>query len=87
MRVGVEDRRWSSTSRVLSDRMIKGPGDIVCSLHHAQGDGFSWFGLKTGGYGSCALTSKPLAQVFRFGPQNRQLRFGDMAHKITATVS
>jgi hypothetical protein len=26
-------------------------------------------------------------QVSRFGPQNRQLRFGDMGHKITATVS
>jgi hypothetical protein len=26
-------------------------------------------------------------QVSRFGPQNWQLRFGDMGHKITATVS
>jgi hypothetical protein len=33
------------------------------------------FGLKTTRSG------------FRFGPQNRQLWFGDLAHKITATVS
>jgi hypothetical protein len=32
------------------------------------------------------LASKPLFHVFRFGPQNRQLWFGDLAHKITATV-
>jgi hypothetical protein len=48
-------------------------------------DGFSRFGLKTGGYGSCGLTSKPLARVFLFVPQNRQMRFGDLGHKITAT--
>jgi hypothetical protein len=26
-------------------------------------------------------------QVSRFGPQNQQLRFGDLAHKITVMVS
>jgi hypothetical protein len=50
-------------------------------------NGFSWFGLKTAAYGSCGLASKPLAQVFQFGPQNWQLRYGDLAHKITMTVS
>jgi hypothetical protein len=50
-------------------------------------DGFSWFGLKTGGYGSCGLASKPVTQVFWFGPQNQQLWFGDLAHKITTAVS
>jgi hypothetical protein len=50
-------------------------------------DGFSWLDLKTGGYSSYCWTSKPLAQVSWFGPQNRQLRFGDLAHKITMTVS
>jgi hypothetical protein len=33
------------------------------------------------------LASKPLTRVFRFETQNRQVRFGDLAHKITATVS
>jgi hypothetical protein len=28
-----------------------------------------------------------LQRVFRFGPQNWQLRFGDLGIKITATVS
>jgi hypothetical protein len=52
-----------------------------------KGDSFSWFGLKTGGYGSCGLASKPLARVSRFGPQNRQLQYGDLAHKIIGIVS
>jgi hypothetical protein len=52
-----------------------------------NGYGFSQFGLKTGSYGSYGLASKPLARVSWFGPQNRQLRFGDLAHKITMTVS
>jgi hypothetical protein len=50
-------------------------------------DSFYLLGLKTGGYGSCGLYSKPLARVSRFGTQNRQLRFGDLAHKITMVVS
>jgi hypothetical protein len=33
------------------------------------------------------LASKPLARVSQFGPQNLQLRFCDLAHKITMTVS
>jgi hypothetical protein len=55
--------------------------------HKTKVNGFSWFGLKTGCYGSCGLASKPLAQVSRFGPQNGQLQFGDLAHKITVTIS
>jgi hypothetical protein len=77
-------------------------GDAVCDLHHAQGDdergffwlslktkvdGFSRFGLKTGGYDSCGLASKSLTRVSGFGPQNRQLQFGDLANKITTMVS
>jgi hypothetical protein len=49
-------------------------------------DSFSWFGHKTGGYNSCGLISKSLAQVFQFEPQNRQLRFSDLTHKTTTTV-
>jgi hypothetical protein len=33
------------------------------------------------------LASKPVAWVFRFGHQNRQLRFHDLGLKITAMVS
>jgi hypothetical protein len=36
---------------------------------------------------SSGLTSKMVAQVFWFVPQNRQLQFGDLGIKITATVS
>jgi hypothetical protein len=60
---------------------------ISSGLASTKVNGFSRFGLKTGGYGSCGLASKPLARVFRFAPQNQQLRFGDLAHKITTTVS
>jgi hypothetical protein len=38
MRLGVEDRGWSSTGQVLSGRTIGRSGDAVCVLHHAQGD-------------------------------------------------
>jgi hypothetical protein len=58
-----------------------------------------WFGLKTTGTVfsglaskpvttvSLGLASKPVTRVSRFGPQNRQLRFGDSDLKITTTVS
>jgi hypothetical protein len=35
---------------------------------------------------SSSLASKSVAQVSCFGPQNRQLRFGDLGLKITAMV-
>jgi hypothetical protein len=37
-RPGVEDRRWSSTGRVLGGRTIGRSGDTVCDLYCAQGD-------------------------------------------------
>jgi hypothetical protein len=37
-RPSTEDRRWSSTGRVLDGRMIRRLGDAVCGLHHAYGD-------------------------------------------------
>jgi hypothetical protein len=77
--------------------MIERSGDTVCSLYRAQGDeergffslkikvdSFSWFDLKTGGYGSYGLTSKLHARVFWFEPQNR--RFDDLVHKIIMTL-
>jgi hypothetical protein len=36
---------------------------------------------------SRGLASKSIVTVSQFGPQNRQLRFGDSGLKITATVS
>jgi hypothetical protein len=50
-------------------------------------DGFSRFGFKTCGDGFPGLASKPRVIVSQFGHQNRQLRFGDLGLKITATVS
>jgi hypothetical protein len=46
-----------------------------------------WFGLKTTQTVFSGLASKPVARVFRFGPKNQQLRFGDLRLKITTTVS
>jgi hypothetical protein len=58
-----------------------------------------WFGLKTTGTVFSGLSSKPMvtvspdlaskpvARVSQFGPQNWQLRFGDLGLKITTTVS
>jgi hypothetical protein len=51
-----------------------------------DGDGFSWFGLKTGG-GFLGSASKPRWwSVSQVGPQNRQLRFGDLGLKIKQTT-
>jgi hypothetical protein len=36
---------------------------------------------------STGLASKSVATVSQFGSQNRQLRFGDLVHKITAMFS
>jgi hypothetical protein len=35
-RPGAENRRWSSTSRVLGGRTIERSGDVMCNMHHAQ---------------------------------------------------
>jgi hypothetical protein len=46
-----------------------------------------WFDLKTTRMIFSGLASKPVAHISRFMSQNRQLRFGDLDIKITATVS
>jgi hypothetical protein len=40
-RPGAEDRGWSGAGWVLSGRMVERSCDVVCGLHHAQGDGLS----------------------------------------------
>jgi hypothetical protein len=37
-RPGADDRRWSSTGRVLGGRMIGRLGDAVYNVYRAQGD-------------------------------------------------
>jgi hypothetical protein len=48
---------------------------------------FSGFVSKPVAMVSPNLTSKLVALVSRFGPQNRQLRFDNLGIKIVATVS
>jgi hypothetical protein len=50
----------------------------VYGLHRAQGNEERGF---------IGLTSNPRSSVSQFGPQNRQLRFGDLCLKITVAVS
>jgi hypothetical protein len=62
----------------------------MCALHRVRGEkerGFLGLASKSSSMVSPGLASKPLAWFSQFGPQNRQLRFGDLAHKITTTVS
>jgi hypothetical protein len=75
-------------------RVIERSGGAVCGLYHAHvdekhvflgwpqnhSDGFLWFDLKTGGTVFFVLASKPVARVFRCGPQNRQHWFGAQNH-------
>jgi hypothetical protein len=70
---------------------------VIWPQNHS--DGFHWFDFKTGGEGFFRFGLKTVSRflgwaskprwwrVFRFGPQNRQLWFGDLCLKITATVS
>jgi hypothetical protein len=51
------------------------------------GDGFSRFGLKTGGRFLGLASKSRWWRVSWFEPQNWQLWFGDLDHKVTATVS
>jgi hypothetical protein len=37
-RPGAEDRGWSTIGRVLGGQTVEGLGDVVCSLHRAQGN-------------------------------------------------
>jgi hypothetical protein len=53
-RPGAEDRRWSSTGRVLGGRTVERSGDAVCSLHRIQGNEESEF---------LGLASKPRLTV------------------------
>jgi hypothetical protein len=95
-RLGVEDRGWSSTGRVLSGRMIERLGDAVCALHHAQGDEeHEFLGLaskprstvspdlasKPVATVSPGLASKPVATVLVVWPQNHSLMFPGLGLK------
>jgi hypothetical protein len=65
-RLGAEDRGWSSTGRVLGDRTIERPGDVVCGLHYSQGDEereFLGSASKPRSMVSLGLASKPVATV------------------------
>jgi hypothetical protein len=53
-RLGVEDRGWSSTGRILDGRMIERSDDAMCGLHHARGDEE---------HGFLALAIKPRSMV------------------------
>jgi hypothetical protein len=35
MRLGLDDRRWLSTARILGGRTIGRSGDVMCCLHYA----------------------------------------------------
>jgi hypothetical protein len=61
-RLGVEDRGWSSTGRILDGRMIERSDDAMCGLHHARGDEE---------HGFLALAIKPRSMVSPVWPQNQ----------------
>jgi hypothetical protein len=69
----VEDQGWSSTDRVLGDWTIEMSGNVVCSLHRAEGDeGRMFFGSasKSRLTVSPGLASKPVAMILMIWPQN-----------------
>jgi hypothetical protein len=58
--------------------MIGRLGDAMCGLYHTQGDESAGFFVEPQNQGR---------RVSRFGSQNWQLRFDDLAQKITVKVS
>jgi hypothetical protein len=99
-RPGAEDQRWLHrlSTQWPGDREV-GWRCVQSGASKSSSTVCQWFGLKTTGTVFFCLASKPVvtvsprlaskpgAQVFLFGPQNRQLRFGDLGLKITAIVS
>jgi hypothetical protein len=82
--LGVEDRGWSSTGRVLGGRMIERSGNAVYGLHCAQGDeerGFLGLASKPRSMVSPGLASNPVATVLVVLPQNHSLRFPGLGLK------
>jgi hypothetical protein len=60
----------------------------VCTMHEETRSAcFLVWPQNQGRWFVSGLASKPLRQVSWFGPQNRQLWFGDLGRKITATFS
>jgi hypothetical protein len=95
-RLDADDRGWSSTGRVLDDRMIERLGDVVCSLYRAQGDEERVFlnlastqrstvslslTSKPVATVSPGLDSKPVATVLVVWPQNHSLMFSSLCLK------
>jgi hypothetical protein len=61
---------------------------VICTVHKkTMSAGFLIWLQHQGQRFVSGLASKPPGRVFWFGPQNRQLRFGDLDIKTTTTVS
>jgi hypothetical protein len=86
-RPSVEDRRWSSTGRVLGGWAIGRSNNTVCGLHCAQGDdehGFFWLSLKTKVDGFSRFGFKTCG--FRFNLKTSGTGFSICASKSAAPV-
>jgi hypothetical protein len=82
---GLASKPVATVSVGLSSKPVVTVSDSLASKPVATvSDGL---GSKPTTIVSVGLASKPFVTVFRFGPQNRWLRFGDLGLKITATFS
>jgi hypothetical protein len=83
-RPGVEDRGWSSTSRVLGGRTIRMLGNIVCGLYRAHRDKehrFLGWASKPRVTVFSGLASNRWRRLFLVWPQNRWLGFPSLGLK------
>jgi hypothetical protein len=61
---------------------------VICTVHvETRSVGFLVEPQNQGRRFVSGLAPNPLGQVSQFGPQNRQLQFGDLGLKITAVIS
>jgi hypothetical protein len=83
-RLGAEDQGWSTTGWVLGGQMIERSNDVVCCLHHAQGDeehGFLGLASKLRSTVSPGLASKLLGTVLVVWHQNHTFGFPGLGLK------
>jgi hypothetical protein len=89
-RPGVEDRDGQAQVGYSVTRQSRGRVTlcVICTVNEdTRSAGFLVEPQNQGRWFVDGLASKPLGRVSQFGPQNRQLWFGDLCFKITMTVS
>jgi hypothetical protein len=94
-RYGAENHGWSSIGRAMLhavctvDEETRSVSFLIWPEKHGQWgvSGSASWPHNHGQWGVSGSASKQMGRVSQFGPQNRQLRIGDLGLKIIAIIS